>query len=409
MKRTAFVLALVALCAAGAGLTPATAWAVPSFARQKNKPCTACHTMWPRLNSAGREFKELGYTDMASDSARIENDNLDLLRFGPPLSVSVISFPYAKTTGSKASSAIPDEVAIFFAGRITPNVGAFVEPKWARDSGQFSLELVKLGTGMKLPSHDTVGLTFVKGDATAADPYNTIRFTAYHVVHTPAIFLPDGRPSGGDLFNLSDTENEGLVAGGMFFNGVYAAVGGFRGDGAASDVISDPLDVSARLVFERAFTGEFVGSLGGYYYGGKQRYDHTGDPVAGPAYESSFHRYAADLQLQYDAAPHLFEAVGVYLTGKDEGVWDGAGASGDLSFKGYYAELSYFYERQYGLTVGYDHLTSDEDPSLDKKGPTVNITYLPWLNTKLALEYNSFKRAEGPTEEDLTFMVHLYF
>jgi hypothetical protein len=409
MKSKSFAMALAAILVTAAGLAPEAAWAVPSFARQKNKPCTACHSMWPRLNSAGREFKELGYTDMASDNPRIEKDNLDLLRNGPPLSVSVISFPYAKTSGATASSAIPDEVAIFFAGRITPNFGAFVEPKWARDSGQITLELAKLGAGMKLPSHDTVGLALVKGDATAADPYNTIRFTAYHVVHTPAIFLPDGRSSGGDLFNLSDTENEGLMAGGFFFNTVYGAVGGFRGDGTVADVQTDPLDLYARVALERAFTGELNVSLGGFYYGGKQRYDHTGDAVAGPAYESTFRRYAADLQIQYDAAPHLVDAVAVYLQGKDDKVWDGDASNSDLAFKGYYAELSYFYERQYGVTVGYDHLTSTEDPGLDKKGPTINVTYLPWLNTKLALEYNSFTLTGGEKQRDLTFMIHLYY
>jgi hypothetical protein len=336
-------------------------------------------------------------------------DNLDLLRFGPPLAVSVINFPYAKSTGSKASTAIPDEVAVFFAGRITPKVGAFVEPKWARDSGQFTLELVKLGSATRVGMSDIAGIALVKGDATAADPFNTIRFTAYHTISAPAVFLGDGRPSGGDLFNFSDTENLGGIAYGRFFNTLYAAAGTFRGDGASSTVEEDPMDFYGRVVLERAFTAETVASLGGFYYGGKQRYDHTADPVAGPAYESTFHRWAVDAQYQLDSAPHIVDAVALYVNGKDENVWDGAGGRGDVTYDGFYGELSYFYDRQYGVTVGYDHLKSDEDPSLDKKGPTVNLTYFPWLNTKLSVEYSHFEFSGGDTREDVTFLVHLYY
>jgi hypothetical protein len=409
MKRSAFSVVLAAALVAAACFTPAAAWAVPAFARQKNKACTDCHTMWPRLSSAGREFKELGYADMDPTTPRIEKDNLDLLKNGPPIAVSIISFPYQKSTGQKSDSSVPDEVALFFAGRIAPNVGAFVSPKWSRATHAVDLELLKVATGVKLPSHDTIGLTLVKGDATAADPYNTLRYTAFVPISTPAIFLPNGRSSGGDLFNLSDSENEGLVANGLFFNTVYAAVGGFRGDGAAANVETDPLDLYARVALERAITGELGVSVGGLYYGGRQQYDHTGAAIPGPAYESTFHRSGADLQIQYDSVPHLAEAQVTYLQGKDNGVWDGVGDRSDVSFKGYYAELAYFYDRQYGLTVAYDHLVSDEDPSLNRKGPTANLMYLPWLNTKLALEYNYFTLADGVKQRDLNFMVHVYF
>jgi hypothetical protein len=409
MRRTAALLVVAAAVGWLVGLHPGEAQAVPAFARQKNKACTDCHTMWPRLNSAGREFKELGYTDMASDTPRIEKDNLDLLKNGPPIAVSIIAFPYQKTTGATADSSVPDEVAFFFAGRITPNIGAFVSPKWSRATHSVDLELMKLSTGTKLSSHDPVGLTLVKGDATAADPYNTLRYTAFLPISTPAILLPNGRPSGGDIFNLSDSENEGLVASGFFAHTVYAALGAFRGDGAAKSVETDPMDLYARVALERALTGEMGVSVGGLYYEGRQQYDHTADAVRGPAYESRFRRYAVDAQFQLDSVPHLVDATFTWLQGKDEKVWDGEGGLGDVSFQGYYTEVSYFYDRQYGITVGYDHLTSTEDPSLDKKGPTVNLMYLPWLNVKVALEYSNFKLTGGQKEEDLTAMVQVYF
>lgn len=408
-------------------LFPDEASAVPSFARQKGKSCTDCHTIWPRLLAAGREFKELGYTDVGETYPRIQEDNMDLLGLsGTPLSVSVISFPYLKTNGQQSEIHIPDEVALFFAGRITPNIGGFVEPKWSRDSGQFSLELVKLAGATRVAGNNNLGIVFLKSDVAGADPYNTIRFTAYNTVNTPAIFT--STRASGDLFQFASTENQGMVVNGRFFsNMIYAAVGVFRGDEFASQVTSDPIDMFGRVAFEYALTGESIASLGGFYYGGRQKYNHSFTDLVAPAgggsvvatpvsqgiYESKIKRYGADFQWQTDSQPHMFEVVGVYMAGTDQGVWDGISDTPadyfDVSFTGYYAEASYFYNRSYGVTIGYDHMKSSEDNSLDKKGPTFNVMYLPWLNTKLALEYSDWEHANKVKERVTSAMVHLYF
>jgi hypothetical protein len=407
-------------------IVPDESGAVPSFARQKNKDCTACHTIWPRLLAAGREFKELGYTEVAADYPRIKGDTLDLLDFSStPISMSIITLPYIKGNGQSSEAHIPEEVALFFAGRITPNIGGFVEPKWARDSGQFSLELVKLA-GATRASNNTLGIVLLKSDVAGADPYNTIRFTAYNTVNTPAIFT--SARASGDMFQFADTENQGMVVNGRFLsNMIYAAVGAFRGDGAAANVTGDPMDNFGRLAFEYAVTGESIAMIGGYYYTGKQDYDHSFPTLVAPPgggavvegtvpfaiYESKMKRSGFDFQWQTDSIPHLFEVVGVYMAGQDEKVWDGVADTPadyfDVNFRGYYAEGSYFYQRQYGVTVGYDHVQSNEDPSLNKKGPTFNIMYLPWLNTKLALEYSTWDHGNGVQERVTSGLVHLYF
>jgi hypothetical protein len=108
------------------------------------------------------------------------------------------------------------------------------------------------------------------------------------------------------------------------------------------------------------------------------------------------------------------------MAGKDENVDQfvaappsGTGSS-EIKFTGYYAEASYFYQRTYGVTVGYDHLKSDQDDTLNKKGPTINFTYSPWLNTKFGLEFSEFDITDPLTDtkakERNTFLVvHLYF
>jgi hypothetical protein len=429
MKRlTVITIVSIALVAAASlVLVPDEASAVPSFARQKGKACTDCHTIWPRLTQAGREFKELGYTEVGETYPRIQEDNLDLLGFsGTPLSVSLITLPYVKAQGQQSEAHIPEEMAIFLAGRITPNIGGFVEPKWARDTGQFSLELVKLAGANRVAGNNNLGIVFLKSDVAGADPYNTIRFTAYNTVNTPAIFT--SARASGDLFQFASTENMGMVVNGRFFsNMVYVAAGAFRGDEFASNVMTDPIDGFGRIAFEYALTGESVASIGGYYYGGKQNYDHSFTDLVAPAgggsivptsvsqgiYSSKFERYGADFQWQTDSQPHLFEVVGVYMYGTDKGAWDGIADTPadyfDVSFTGYYAEGSYFYNRKYGVTIGYDHIESSEDNSLDKKGPTFNIMYLPWLNTKFAIEYSDWEHANKVKERVTSALVHLYF
>jgi hypothetical protein len=245
-------------------------------------------------------------------------------------------------------------------------------------------------------------------------------------VNTPAIFTSSR--ASGDLFQFASTENQGVVVNGRFFsNMVYVAVGAFRGDEFAAKVENDPIDMYGRVAFEYALTGESIASFGGFYYGGKQKYDHgfidliapigggsvVPTPVSQAAYESKIKRYGADFQWQTDSTPHLFEVVGVYMAGMDKNVWDGIVDSPadyfDVNFKGYYAEVSYFYDRKYGVTIGYDHIKSNEDNSLDKKGPTFNVMYLPWLNTKLALEYSTWNHANDVVERTTSVLVHLYF
>jgi len=353
--------------------------------------------MWPHLNTTGREFKLTAYTDVAEDYPRIDKDNLDLLRYSP-LSLSIISLPYTKDDNAeRAETKIPDEVAIFYAGRITPNVGAFIEPILAPE---FEFEFAKLSAFTRLGSN-TIGLTGGKMDVGGADPYNTIRFTSYLTVNSPAMFSQE---RAGDFFYFGATDNTGIVADGKFLNNiVYAAVGGFRGH--TSD---DPIDLYARLAVEYPVTVESVVHVGGFLYDGTERYgDPTAVPIPEPVYESDVTRYGGDFSFQYDSAPHLIDIVGVYMYGEDKDLDNTPG--NDVKFDSYYVEFSYFFDRMYGIIIGYDYMSSDEDHSLDKEGPVVNLTYNPWLNTKLALEYANFDIEGDQNNEQINFLVHLYF
>ncbi len=89
--------------------------AVPSFARQVQKPCTACHTIWPNLNQAGRQFKVKAYTDVSEKWDMINKDNMNLATVFP-FSARVIFFPEVHESGNpeaaSQSSTSLDQVAL---------------------------------------------------------------------------------------------------------------------------------------------------------------------------------------------------------------------------------------------------------------------------------------------------------
>jgi hypothetical protein len=407
MKRNIWSAVIGVMLFASSWVMPGTTEAVPSYARQTGKPCSGCHSIWPRLNALGRDFKLTGYTDVAEDSPRIVKDNLDLLRHSP-LSLSVINLPYTKadrsdTPGERSETLIPAEVALFYAGRITPNIGAFIEPILAPD---FAFEFAKIAAATRWGKVNIVGVAAGKMDVGGADPYNTIRFTAYHTINQPAIFSePDALSGSRDLFSWVGTSNQGAVLYGKFFQTLYVAAGGFRGHAS-----SDPADTYGRIAVELPLGAEANFEVGGFYYNGKEIYDHSdpADPLnALGIYQSKLTRSGADLQFQMESGPHIIDAVGVFMKGEDKDLDATPGLV--VKFDGFYVEASYFFERQYGVTVGYDKVESTEDPSMDKKGPTFNLAYFPWLNTKIALEYSTWDRANSVTEKATNVLVHLYF
>src|SRR2546430_90552 len=108
----------------GLWLMPQVTKAVPSFARQTGQACTSCHVQafGPNLTPYGREFKLNGYT--AGGLLKI-----------PPLS-AMIQGSFTHTNGDQEpppegfgrnNNLTLDEAALFYAGRILPKLGAFIE------------------------------------------------------------------------------------------------------------------------------------------------------------------------------------------------------------------------------------------------------------------------------------------
>jgi hypothetical protein len=105
------------------------ALALPAFAVQTGQPCASCHigAFGPHLTPQGRDFKLHGY---------VGSDGKD---HGLPLAFATIS-SFTHTTAPQPGGAAPgfkpndnvaiDQVAAYYAGRITSDIGGFLEFKF---------------------------------------------------------------------------------------------------------------------------------------------------------------------------------------------------------------------------------------------------------------------------------------
>jgi hypothetical protein len=135
---------------------PATASAVPAFARQTGMPCLGCHTQqFPTLNRFGREFKLNGYTlvgnQLKVDAARLSIPaylNASLFIKVRMQKTNGVEKPGERTTNS-GELQFPDEMAMLVAGRVSPNIGFLLEGQLPGNDAAFL-------AGFKMPFSYTV-------------------------------------------------------------------------------------------------------------------------------------------------------------------------------------------------------------------------------------------------------------
>lgn len=421
------IIAAVSVCA-----IPFSANAVPSYARQLGKPCTACHTMWPNLNQYGRQFKVKAYTDVDPQWEMINKDNMNMMKTFP-VSARVLMYPQIREDNSNPSAPAGtalgtpnkgqegtnfDQVALFLATRFSDYAGIFTAAEADSDAttnATFVVPTLKVafqmplgggggGAGESSTQGGTLGLVAFKGISTSADPFNSLggrdRDLSWQAESAPFIL------DSGWTFKSDNGDNVGAVVHGYFIGyRLYAAIGTMRG-GTADNVATgtnqastDPNDFYYRIAWDQKLPNGAV-TIGAQYYDGKQRITMIpgGLGLLPAPYDTKVKRSYIDLSLEQNfGEDHLFEVQALFGNGKETNVF---GGDEERKFKGSYVQASYFYDRQYGVVASVngvkyqDGLITEPDGSsgVDKKEAwLVSVDYLPWLNAKLALQYANTK------------------
>ena len=418
-----------------------TASAVPSYARQTGVACQGCHTVFPELTPFGRSFKLNGYQIdnlPQVQGMRSPQDYDLLLNQVPPLSF-MFQTSYTKTKsavqdqndlGDMAQNGqvlFPQQASLFYAGRIAPGLGAFVQITYSSDSGSFGwdntdIRYAKQVTGIS--DALTWGIT-LNNNPTVQDAWNS----------TPAWQTPfdqktSAAPVPGAATKIDGTlatNVGGLTAYAWWKNSLYAEAGLYRSSpqGFTNNATgaAGPLDSTAspvltswapywRLAYEHQWDRNslMVGA-----YGLMSKFSPAGQPVGSTP--DKFNDVALDTQYQFIGDAHIFSVQGTYI--KEKQSLDGSFALGDSQNSSNHLNTfrlggSWYYDRLYGAALGYFSTAGSSDNLLYAAGTTLSnsvigfangspnsngwigeLDYVPWQNVKILLQYTAYQKFNG--------------
>ena len=421
-----------ALCA---GLAAPT-WAVPSFARQTGMACAACHTVYPELTPFGREFKLNGYVlDNMKQITGITTEDRSTLALNqvPPVSL-MMQISYTHTGKAVADSALPDsalakngdilfpqQASIFYAGKIANNLGAFVQLTYDGAEDVFGFDNADIryarhfnvGATDKSGGNDLIVGVTVNDGPTVQDAWNTT--VAWGFPYASSSTAP-GPLAAAQLDGGLGQNAAGIGVYAWWNHSLYAELSVY---GASLRGGAHPLDSTQagvvhgaspywRLAYEYRWDRNSL-SLGTY---GMIVRLHPGNglPLAGPT--DRYRDVAVDLQYQFIGEDHLFTLLTTYIDEKqtlDASVAAGIAANPGNDLKTLKVVGEYSYQRMIGGSLGYFSTTGSTDTMLyaqapmtgsvtnspDSRGTVMEINYLPWLNTKLQLQYVRYDRFNG--------------
>ena len=427
------------------GLVPQMAQAVPSFARQTGMACEACHTVFPELTHFGRMFKANAFTlDNLKQVRDIDATKQEMLSLAtlPPLAVMIevsetwLNSPLPDGTGGPGHSqtsttGFPQQLSIFYAGKVAPHVGAMIQLTYSNDAGTIGIDNTDLryANSLVLPHESSLiyGIS-VNNNPTVQDLWNS----------TPAWGFPYASSNAG-VSPLAGTQIDGALAQDvagisayvMWKESLHGEFGAYRSakqgvtnpitgaagplDGTVSNVIRGAAPY-ARVAYEYQWRRHDL-EIG--VYGASFKLFPGGGSTASPASLSGavnqFRDVAEDFQYQFIGDEHLFGLNGTRI--HESMHLNASFAAGAVSNPR--DELTttrvtgtYYFRRKYGGSISHFSTTGNVDAGLypagpapgvitsangspDTKGWIGELNYLPWLNTKLSLQYTTFTQFNG--------------
>lgn len=417
-------------------LVPATSRAVPSFARQMDMQCTACHTEFPVLNQFGRQFKLSGYTASA-DPSRTEL---------PPLAV-MLQPSYTHTEKGQAGGAAPgfndnnnwalSQLSFFYSGRalgpyadklfskeladVMNKFGIFnqttydgVAKKWSWDNTE--LRFADTGT---VASRDLIYGLYANNNPTLQDPWNSTPAWGYPFSSSKLAPTPAAAPliSGGLAQQVA-----GLGAYTFVADTLYVDLAGYRtlGFHAQKSLGVDPSGETQiagvapywRVALEKMIGDAHweIGTLGlaADTYPGR-------DSSAG---KDRILDLGLDSQYQISSGVNDLTTMLSWIYERES--WDASSELGNTAnlrdnLWNLKATVNYVFDKTFGGTVQYFVTDGTQDTTLYSSSPTgsplsdgliLQASYLPlnknggpklWprSNVKLSLQYVVYNRFNG--------------
>jgi hypothetical protein len=391
---------------------------IPSFARQTGLACSACHYQFLALTPFGRKFKLEGYT-LANRAPITETDSTNGGRLGlnPASMVSAMATAGLTHTqdplpdAQNDAVALPQELSVFLAGRISPKIGLFSQLTYGGADGGIGID----NLDFRFASKTTIGGgpevvygVTLHNNPTIQDLWNT----------TPGWGFPfigsEGAPSGaaGALIDGGLEQNVlGLGTYALVGNLVYGEVtvyrSAFQGATAPSDATGGIHGVAPywRLALQKEWEHRYVmiGTFG----------MHTSMfPGALSGNTDVFSDIGVDAQFETKVASGNLVARGTWMReGQSLNATNAAGGSDNLdnTLKVLRVNTSYYPRQWLGVTAGYFQTTGTVDAGLYAPDPVegsangdpktngfiAEADVNPWENTRVGVQYTAYSKFNG--------------
>src|SRR5512140_949873 len=257
-------------------LPVSTARAVPSFERQTGMACNECHTVFPELTPFGRIFKLGGYV-MSKTGKKYE--------LPPPLAGMVqVSFtdskgltsgvaPFDSTDRETDRINLPQQLSLFYGGRVYDKLGAFVQGTYDGVSNKIFLDLTDIRYSRNTILWDKnliYGLT-LNNSPTVQDVWNTTPVWGFPYASSGVASTPT---AGTIIDGALDQQVGGIGAYAYWNNLIYLEGTVYRtarngiarplGVGTPTDQVVDGAVPYWRLALEQRWKNHFftVGTYG---------------------------------------------------------------------------------------------------------------------------------------------------
>ena len=223
-------IALVAMLVLAAG----TASAVPSFARQTNQPCAACHVggFGPQLTDFGISFKLGGYTLAVPNRPVVPVAAMVMTGFTHTNSAQDPStLDGRRLDGSHLEgndNLTLDQASLFLAGRLAPKAGIFSQLTYDGIAQHTSIDNVDLRVADTFALPNDLSLlagVSINNNPGLQDPFNTLPAWAFPFISSP---IAPGPSAATVLDEAWAQKATGVVAYGQLDDFWYGELGTYR-------------------------------------------------------------------------------------------------------------------------------------------------------------------------------------
>ena len=390
-------------------LAPSSADAVPSFARQTQLDCMTCHVSWPELTPTGRQFKLNGYT--LGDQLRLPLAGMVQVSRTSTINVD----PRSPDNFQRDREVVLQQASIFMSGKLAEHIGAFTQWTYDGVAHHSSIDNVDIRYANRIGDADQ-GLIYgvtLHNNPMVQDVYNSGPTWGFPFASSSVAVTPNAATAIESL----GQQVAGLGAYGLWRNTLYGEVSLYRTADRAFSVLRAGTDRSSdaalkgynpywRLALQHEWDAGTHSAMVGAYGLTVDRYpDNT--VQSGPT--DRFSDTGLDAQYQYITDRHRVSAQLNYIREKQH--WNATAQSNPSdTLRSFRAKATYYYEKKYGITLGYFSIRGNADDAVYNTGDPITgsingspnttgliweLNYLPKRDVRFTLQYTAYRRFNG--------------